>query len=73
MHPLVILVGLFVVFSGRRKNNFCNLLHLWVIVLCDRYIFFVTLLSLPESSFSVAFKMFDLDNSGYVFVDFMEF
>lgn len=66
MHLLVILVGLFVVFSGRRKNNFCNLLHLWVIVLCDRYIFFVTLLSLPESSFSVAFKMFDLDNSGYV-------
>ncbi|CAK9161546.1 unnamed protein product [Ilex paraguariensis] len=25
------------------------------------YIFFVTLLSIPESSFSVAFKMFDLD------------
>ncbi|XXG59110.1 hypothetical protein AAC387_Pa04g1249 [Persea americana] len=30
------------------------------------YIFFVTLLSLPESSFSVAFKMFDLDNSGEI-------
>ncbi|XP_010913359.1 calcium uptake protein, mitochondrial isoform X2 [Elaeis guineensis] len=28
------------------------------------YIFFVTLLSIPESSFSVAFKMFDIDNSG---------
>ncbi|XP_058067437.1 calcium uptake protein, mitochondrial-like isoform X2 [Magnolia sinica] len=28
------------------------------------YIFFVTLLSIPESSFSVAFKMFDLDNNG---------
>lgn len=51
---------------GRRKNNFCNLLYLLVILLCDRYIFFVTLLNLPESSFSVAFKMFDLDNSGYV-------
>ncbi|XAR56053.1 hypothetical protein NMG60_11036348 [Bertholletia excelsa] len=30
------------------------------------YIFFVTLLSIPESSFSVAFKMFDLDNSGEI-------
>ncbi|CAI9100922.1 OLC1v1038111C1 [Oldenlandia corymbosa var. corymbosa] len=28
------------------------------------YIFFVTLLSIPESSFAVAFKMFDLDNDG---------
>ncbi|KAJ9546556.1 hypothetical protein OSB04_019099, partial [Centaurea solstitialis] len=28
------------------------------------YIFFVTLLSIPESSFSVAFKMFDVDNDG---------
>ncbi|XP_055830289.1 calcium uptake protein, mitochondrial-like isoform X2 [Solanum dulcamara] len=28
------------------------------------YIFFVTLLSIPESSFSVAFKMFDLDCNG---------
>ncbi|KAL6549634.1 hypothetical protein OROHE_008365 [Orobanche hederae] len=28
------------------------------------YIFFVTILSIPESSFSVAFKMFDLDNDG---------
>ncbi|XP_073137882.1 calcium uptake protein, mitochondrial-like [Henckelia pumila] len=28
------------------------------------YIFFVTLLSIPESSFSVAFRMFDLDNDG---------
>ncbi|KAK9947458.1 hypothetical protein M0R45_003082 [Rubus argutus] len=28
------------------------------------YMFFVTLLSIPESSFTVAFKMFDLDNSG---------
>ncbi|XP_030548386.1 calcium uptake protein, mitochondrial-like [Rhodamnia argentea] len=27
------------------------------------YIFFVTLLSIPESSFSVAFKMFDIDHS----------
>ncbi|CAN0888125.1 Calcium uptake protein, mitochondrial [Linum grandiflorum] len=30
------------------------------------YIFFVTLLSIPESSFSVAFKMFDIDNSGAI-------
>ncbi|KAL6523508.1 hypothetical protein OROGR_017111 [Orobanche gracilis] len=29
-----------------------------------KYIFFVTILSIPESSFSVAFKMFDLDNDG---------
>ncbi|PQM42022.1 calcium uptake protein 1 mitochondrial-like [Prunus yedoensis var. nudiflora] len=28
------------------------------------FIFFVTLLSIPEASFTVAFKMFDLDNSG---------
>ncbi|KAL2500576.1 calcium-binding EF hand family protein [Forsythia ovata] len=28
------------------------------------YIFFLTILSIPESSFSVAFKMFDLDNDG---------
>uniref|UniRef100_A0ACD5ZJ94 Uncharacterized protein n=1 Tax=Avena sativa TaxID=4498 RepID=A0ACD5ZJ94_AVESA len=28
------------------------------------YIFFVTLLSIPESSFNIAFKMFDLDHSG---------
>ncbi|XP_042374096.1 calcium uptake protein, mitochondrial-like [Zingiber officinale] len=30
------------------------------------YIFFVTLLSIPESSFSIAFKMFDLDNNGEI-------
>ncbi|KAL0915246.1 hypothetical protein M5K25_015648 [Dendrobium thyrsiflorum] len=30
------------------------------------YIFFVTLLSIPDSSFSVAFKMFDLDNNGAI-------
>ncbi|XP_024964615.1 calcium uptake protein, mitochondrial-like isoform X3 [Cynara cardunculus var. scolymus] len=30
------------------------------------YIFFVTLLSIPESSFSVAFKMFDIDNDGEI-------
>ncbi|KAL1547983.1 calcium uptake protein, mitochondrial-like [Salvia divinorum] len=30
------------------------------------YIFFVTILSIPESSFSVAFKMFDLDNNGSI-------
>nr|XP_023885300.1 calcium uptake protein, mitochondrial-like [Quercus suber]POE69739.1 calcium uptake protein, mitochondrial [Quercus suber] len=30
------------------------------------YIFFVTLLSIPESSFTVAFKMFDLDNNGEI-------
>ncbi|XP_042507584.1 calcium uptake protein, mitochondrial-like [Macadamia integrifolia] len=30
------------------------------------YIFFVTLLSIPESSFSAAFKMFDLDHSGEI-------
>uniref|UniRef100_R7W8C4 Calcium-binding atopy-related autoantigen 1 n=1 Tax=Aegilops tauschii TaxID=37682 RepID=R7W8C4_AEGTA len=28
------------------------------------YIFFVTLLSIPESSFNIAFKMFDLDHNG---------
>ncbi|KAI4377316.1 hypothetical protein MLD38_014966 [Melastoma candidum] len=30
------------------------------------YIFFVTLLSIPESSFEIAFKMFDLDNNGEI-------
>ncbi|KAK1276904.1 hypothetical protein QJS04_geneDACA003746 [Acorus gramineus] len=30
------------------------------------YIFFVTLLSIPESSFSAAFKMFDLDHNGEI-------
>ncbi|XP_010527118.1 PREDICTED: calcium uptake protein 1, mitochondrial [Tarenaya hassleriana] len=30
------------------------------------YIFFVTLLSIPESSFSVAFKMFDLNHNGEI-------
>ncbi|XP_027332358.1 calcium uptake protein, mitochondrial-like [Abrus precatorius] len=30
------------------------------------YIFFVTFLSIPESSFSVAFKMFDIDNNGEI-------
>ncbi|XP_051151692.1 calcium uptake protein, mitochondrial-like [Andrographis paniculata] len=30
------------------------------------YLFFVTLLSIPESSFSVAFKMFDLDCNGQI-------
>ncbi|XP_072978210.1 calcium uptake protein, mitochondrial isoform X1 [Typha angustifolia] len=30
------------------------------------YIFFVTLLSISESSFSVAFKMFDVDNNGEI-------
>lgn len=30
------------------------------------YIFFVTLLSIPESSFSVAFKMFDIDDNGEI-------
>nr|GEU74782.1 calcium uptake protein, mitochondrial [Tanacetum cinerariifolium] len=30
------------------------------------YIFFVTLLSIPESSFAVAFKMFDIDNDGEI-------
>ncbi|KAM1507854.1 hypothetical protein TB2_016887 [Malus domestica] len=30
------------------------------------YIFFVTLLSIPESSFCIAFKMFDLDDSGQI-------
>ncbi|XP_018633558.1 calcium uptake protein, mitochondrial isoform X3 [Nicotiana tomentosiformis] len=33
------------------------------------YIFFVTLLSIPESSFSVAFKMFDLDCNGEIDID----
>ncbi|XP_022750298.1 calcium uptake protein, mitochondrial-like isoform X2 [Durio zibethinus] len=30
------------------------------------YIFFVTLLSIPESCFSIAFKMFDVDNNGEI-------
>ncbi|KAK8991713.1 hypothetical protein V6N11_062711 [Hibiscus sabdariffa] len=30
------------------------------------YIFFLTLLSIPESSFSIAFKMFDVDNNGEI-------
>ncbi|KAG0526522.1 hypothetical protein BDA96_06G153000 [Sorghum bicolor] len=30
------------------------------------YIFFVTLLSIPESNFTVAFKMFDVDHSGVI-------
>ncbi|GJN02418.1 hypothetical protein PR202_ga19767 [Eleusine coracana subsp. coracana] len=30
------------------------------------YIFFVTLLSIPESSFNAAFKMFDVDHSGVI-------
>ncbi|XP_014504527.1 calcium uptake protein, mitochondrial [Vigna radiata var. radiata] len=30
------------------------------------YIFFVTLLSIPESSFTVAFKMFDINNNGEI-------
>ncbi|KAH1203612.1 Calcium uptake protein, mitochondrial [Glycine soja] len=30
------------------------------------YIFFVTLLSIPESSFSVTFKMFDVNNNGEI-------
>lgn len=30
------------------------------------YIFFVTLLSIPETSFSVAFKMFDIDKNGEI-------
>ncbi|KAK6927588.1 EF-hand domain [Dillenia turbinata] len=33
------------------------------------YIFFVTLLSLPESSFSVAFKMFDISNDGEIHME----
>ncbi|KAL9313263.1 hypothetical protein ACSQ67_018715 [Phaseolus vulgaris] len=32
----------------------------------QEYIFFVTLLSIPESSFSAAFKMFDRDNDGEI-------
>ncbi|XP_068342709.1 calcium uptake protein, mitochondrial-like [Pyrus communis] len=35
------------------------------------FIFFVNLLSIPESSFTIAFKMFDLDNSGDI--DKLEF
>lgn len=33
-----------------------------------RFIFFVTLLGIPEPSFTIAFKMFDLDNSGWVYI-----
>ena len=32
----------------------------------NRHIFFVTLLSIQESSFSAAFRMFDKDNDGSV-------
>ncbi|XP_020965726.1 calcium uptake protein, mitochondrial-like isoform X2 [Arachis ipaensis] len=32
----------------------------------NEYIFLVTLLSIPESSFSAAFKMFDMDNDGEI-------
>ncbi|XP_038699454.1 calcium uptake protein, mitochondrial-like isoform X2 [Tripterygium wilfordii] len=32
----------------------------------QEYIFFVTILSIPESSFSVAFKMFDINNNGEI-------
>lgn len=32
----------------------------------SEYIFFVTLFSIPESSFSAAFKTFDLDNNGEI-------
>lgn len=32
----------------------------------SEYIFFVTLLSIPESSFNIAFKMFDLDHNGEI-------
>ncbi|XP_057459469.1 calcium uptake protein, mitochondrial-like isoform X2 [Actinidia eriantha] len=35
-------------------------------VLQKRYIFFVTILSIPESRFYVTFKMFDLDNNGEI-------
>jgi len=33
---------------------------------------FVTLLSIPESSFNVAFKMFDLDHNGYVIFQLLD-
>ncbi|KAJ6355168.1 hypothetical protein OIU77_005709 [Salix suchowensis] len=39
----------------------------------SEYIFFVTLLSIPESSFSVAFKMFDLDNNGFLRLEFTHY
>ncbi|XP_038711652.1 calcium uptake protein, mitochondrial-like [Tripterygium wilfordii] len=32
----------------------------------QEYVFFLTLLSIPESSFSIAFKMFDLDSNGEI-------
>ncbi|XXG52047.1 hypothetical protein AAC387_Pa03g0467 [Persea americana] len=35
----------------------------------SEYIFFVTLLSIPESSFTIAFKMFDLDHNGEIELD----
>lgn len=49
---------LFLLYLDDTKSE---LLFLW-----SRYIFFVTLLSIPESSFSVVFKMFDADNNGYI-------
>lgn len=42
-----------------NTKTFCSIFNY-------RYIFFVTLLSIPELSFSVAFKMFDLNNNGFV-------
>jgi len=47
-------------FSSFGKNFSTYLVY----VFGNRYIFFVTLLSIPESSFAVAFKMFDTDNNG---------
>nr|CAB3450360.1 unnamed protein product [Digitaria exilis] len=41
------------------SRHLAKYLSLW-------YIFFVTLLSIPESSFNVAFKMFDLDHNGEI-------
>ena len=60
-HKLCVLVGAFCV-SCRLFVEYDAFLFL-----CFRYIFFATLLSIPESSFSVAFRMFDVNNNGCVY------
>ncbi|AQK44630.1 calcium-binding EF hand family protein [Zea mays] len=49
----------------RRGYGFSALLRSYLCCF-DRYIFFVTLLSIPESHFTAAFKMFDVDHSGVI-------
>lgn len=69
IHFLVLGKNFLVLFqvSGFHLYLNCAFNAFWVthfLSTCNRYIFFVTLLSIPESSFSVAFKMFDVNNDG---------